>query len=158
MYLCVNLFGTNVRGNAARGTWQTVELSIPSLVATCSSCACDFDLEPGSGSSILPPGYAKILRRCINANNYNKSSNKRDKSSAMSFANSSGILAAAAHWIFCSFCPSCPFFGQHCRRVTFEDLLQLWRQLWLRYRPMLCLRCALCGFLLHFMCYLLSQQ
>lgn len=41
----------------------------------------------------------------------------------------------------------CPFFGQHCRRVTFEDLLQLWRQLWLRVRPMLCLRCALCGFL-----------
>lgn len=108
MYLCVNLFGTNVRGNAARGTWQTVELSIPSLVATCSSCACDFDLEPGSGNSILPPGYAKILRRCINANNYNNSSNKRDKSSAMSFANSSGILAAAAHRIFCSFCPCVP--------------------------------------------------
>lgn len=136
MYLCVNLFFAY--GDVLK-LWS------------------DFDLERGGGSSILPPGYAKILRRCINASSNN---NKRDNSSAMSFANSSGILAAAAHWISFSFCPcvSLSFFWATLSPCDVWGLAATLAPALAPCPPHAVLALCALRFPLHFMCYLLSQQ
>lgn len=105
-------------------------------MATCSSCGLTLTWSVAAGAVFYRLvmlkfcGVALMQAASKQQQQQQQQKGQQQRNVNCKFQWHFGCCCALDLLLLLSFCPCVPlsFFGQHCRRVTFEDLLQLWRQ------------------------------